>query len=115
MRNLKTSDIFSACRLISRIGVRDEIKEVAKQAEENKGKRVQIDYGIDLILGIIEKATAENAEKEIYIFIADLFECEWEEVRDMDPIEMLDRLEEVADLEKWKNFFKRVAQLIKKK
>ena len=115
MRSLRTSDIFSMCRLLSKIGVRDEIKEVAARAEENKGKNIQFDVGFDLIIGIIEKATTENSEKEIYIFIADLFECEWEEVRDMDPVEMLDKLEEVTSIDKWKNFFKRVAALMKKK
>ena len=115
MRNLKTSDIFSACRLLVRIGVREEIREVALKAEESAMKKVKVDMGFDLLFGILEKATAENAEKEIYMFIANLFECEWEEVRDMDPIEMLDKLQEVADVEKWGNFFKRVAALMKKK
>lgn len=115
MRNLRTSDIFSACRLLSAIGVREEIREVAMKAEENKAKKVKVDMGFDLLFGILEKATQENAEKEIYKFIANLFECDWECVRDMDPIEVLDRLEQVADIEKWKNFFKRVAALMKKK
>ena len=115
MRNLRTSDIFSACRLLSAIGIREEIKEVAMKAEENKIKKVHVDMGFDLLFGILEKATQENAEKEIYKFIADLFECDWESVRDMDPIELLDKLEQVADIEKWKNFFQRVAALMKKK
>ena len=115
MRNLKTSDIFSMCRLLNKIGVREEIREVAKQAEESKTKKVRFDMGFDLIFGVIEKATQENAEKEIYIFIADLLECSWEEVRDMDPITLFDRLEEVANVEMWKNFFKRVAALMKQK
>ena len=115
MRGLRTSDIFSACRLLSMIGIREEIKEVARQAEESKTKKVKVDMGFDLLFGVIEKATAENAEKEIYKFIADLFECDWESVRDMDPIELLDKLEQVADLEKWKSFFKRVAALMKLK
>ena len=115
MRSLRTSDIFSACRLISKIGVREEIREVAMKAEESKGKKVQIDMGFDLLFGIMEKATQENAENEIYIFIADLFECKPEEVRDMDPVVLLDKLEEVADFEKWKSFFGRVAALMKKK
>ena len=51
----------------------------------------------------------------LYKFIANLFECNWEEVRDMDPVELLDKLEQVADIEKWKSFFKRVAALMKKK
>lgn len=115
MRGLKTSDIFSACRLLSAIGIREEIKEVAKQAEEGKAKKAQFDIGFDLLFGVIEKATTEGAEKEIYKFIADLFECDWESVRDMDPIELLDKLEQVADLDKWKSFFKRVAALMKSK
>ena len=115
MRNLKTSDIFSACRLLYEIGVREEIREVARHAEENKGKRIQFDMGFDLLMGILEKATAEHAENEIYKFISNIFECEWETVRDMDPIELLDKLEQVASIEKWKNFFKRVAKLMKQK
>lgn len=115
MRSLRTEDIFKACRLISKIGVREEVKAVAKQAEESKEKKVKVDMGFDLLFGILEKATEENAEKEIYLFIANIFECEWKEVRDMDPVELLDKLEEVADIEKWKNFFKRVAALMKKK
>ena len=115
MRQLKTSDIFSVCRLISAIGVREEIREVALKAEESKNKKIKLDMGFDLLFGIIEKATKENAEKEIYVFIADLFECGWEEVRDMDPVEMLDKLEQVANFEKWKNFFGRVARLMKQK
>ena len=115
MRNLRTSDLFDAIRLTSTIGVRDEIKEVARQAEENKGKKIKVDFGVDLILGIIEKAAQENAEKEIYNFIANILECEWEAVRDMDPIDLFENLEKVADLERWKNFFKRVVKAIMKK
>lgn len=115
MRNLKTSDIFSACRLLHKIGIREEIAAVAKHAEESKTKKVKVDMGLDLLFGILEKATLENNEKEIYMFISGLFECEWEHVRDMDPIELLDKLEQVADVEKWKSFFGRVAALMKKK
>lgn len=115
MRNLRTSDLFAACRLLSKIGVREEIKQVAKDAEESKGKRIQFDLGFDLLLGIVEKATQEKAEIEIYKFIADLFECEWENVRDMKPTELIKKLEDVADIEEWKNFFGSVARLMKKK
>ena len=113
MRKLKTADIFSATRLICAIGVREEVQEVAKRAEESNTKKIKMDLGFDLFFGIIEKATKKESEKEIYMFIADIFECKWEEVRDMDPFVLMDKLEEVADLEKWKNFFKRVAKLMK--
>ena len=112
MRNLRTSDIFVAARLLKKIGVREEIIAVAKAAEENKNKKVKIDMGFDLMFGILEKATAENSETEVYKFIANIFECDWESVRDMDPFELFDKLEEVMDFAKWKNFFKRVARLM---
>lgn len=115
MRKLRTSDIFSACRLLNAIGVREEIRNVAMQAEESKTKKVKIDMGFDLLFGILEKATEENAETEIYKFIANLFECEWEKVRDMDPIELVKDLEKVANIEEWKNFFDYVKGLMKKK
>lgn len=115
MRNLETQDIFAAIRLLSKIGVREEIKEVARQAEENKTKTVRFDAGFDLLIGIIEKAAQENAENEIYKFIANLFECEPEKVRKMKPIELMKGLEKVANLEEWKNFFEYVKRWMKKK
>ena len=112
MRNLETRDIFAASRLLRKIGVREEIKAVAKEAEESKGKKVRFDMGFDLMLGILEKATTESAEVEIYKFIASLFECEWEEVRSMNPITLFKKLEEVANFEEWKSFFGYVAKLM---
>ena len=74
MRNLQTSDFFEACSLLTKIGVRDEIRSVAERAEESKTKKVQIDMGFDLFFSILDKATQKNAEKEIYKFISNIFE-----------------------------------------
>lgn len=115
MRNLEFTDVFKASRLLLKIGVREEIKEVALRAEESKGNKIKIDFGFDLLFGVFEKATQENAEKEIYKFIADLFECDPEEVRHMSPIKVFEGLEQVANIEEWKNFFARVRALIMKK
>lgn len=115
MRGLQTSDIFSAVRVLTKIGVREEIKEVAKQAEESKGKKIQIDFGFDLMFGIIEKAAEQRAENEIYCFIADLFECSPDEVKKMNPVQMFKNLLEVANVEEWKDFFDYVRRLIMKK
>ena len=115
MRTLETRDLFSAYRLLSKIGIREEIKEIALKAEGEKGKASQKEIGFEFLFGVLEKATHENAEEEIYKFIANIFECEWESVRSMNPVEMFDKLEQVADLESWKSFFKRVAALMQKK
>lgn len=115
MRNLQTDDLFKAWRLVSEIGVREEIREVAKKAEEEKGKKVRVDWGIDLMFGILDKAAQEKSENKIYIFIADLFECEPEEVRTMKPIELFNKLEQVANFEEWKDFFVSLKRLIMRK
>ena len=115
MRSLQTTDVFAAFRLACKIGVREEIREVAKQAEESKGKKVQIDFGFDLMFGILEKAAQKNAENEIYIFLADLLECNPEEVATMNPVKLLKSLLEVANVEEWKDFFGYVRKLIMKK
>ena len=115
MRQLETSDIFAAARLLTKIGVREEVREVAKAASENGKAAVKFDMGYDLMFGLIEKATTAGSEKEIYMFIANIFECEWEEVRKMHPLKLFKKLEEVASVDEWKDFFGYVARLIKKK
>lgn len=113
MRKLQTTDIFAACRMLSKIGVREEIREVAMKAEESKNKKIRVEMGFDLMFGILEKATKENAENEIYQFLAGIFECDPDEIRVMDPLELLEKLKEVADFEKWKSFFKIAAGSMK--
>ena len=115
MKTLGMEEVFAAGRLLMKIGVREEIRSVAKQAEENKTKRVQVDMGFDLLFGILEKAVQENAEKEIYIFIANLLECDPDDVRRMPPLDLFKQLEQVASIEEWKNFFGYVRRLITKK
>lgn len=114
MRALQTDDLFSAARLLVKIGVREEVEAVAKRAEESKGKKIKIDMSFDLFFGILEKAVQENAEKEIYKFIANLFECDPEEVRKMNPIKLFEKLLEVANIEEWKSFFAYLRKLIMK-
>lgn len=115
MRSLQTTDVFSAIRLINKIGVREEIKQVARMVEEKPGKKLRADAGVDLLLGILERAATQQGETEIYIFISELLECEPDEVRTMDPITLMENLEKVADIERWKNFFGYVKRLIMKK
>lgn len=115
MKTLGMEHVFSAGRLLMKIGVREEVRAVAKQAEENKSKVIKVDMGFDLLFGILEKAVQESAEEEIYKFIADLLECDPDEVRKMKPLDLCKQLEEVASIEEWKDFFGYVKRLIRKK
>lgn len=112
-RKLQVTDLFEGARLIQKIGVREEIEDVAKRIEENKVKKVKIDMGFDLFFGIICKATENEAENEIYKFLSNILECTPEEVKIMDPLALFETLEEVASIEEWINFFKRVIKAIR--
>lgn len=115
MKTLGMEHVFSATRLLIKIGVREEVRAVAKQAEENKTKAIKFDMGFDLLFGILEKAVQKSAEEEIYKFIADLLECDPDEVRKMKPLDLCKQLEKVASIEEWKDFFGYVKGLIQKK
>lgn len=110
MRKLQTSDIFGMCRVVSAIGVKEEIRSIALSKE----KKSMEDKGYDLIFALFEKATASKAEKEFYKFFANIFEMEPKEVEKMDPVEFMDMLVEAASIDKWKAFFSRVASIMVK-
>lgn len=109
-RKLQTTDIFGMCRVVSAIGIKDEIKTIVLDKE----KKSMEDKGFDLVFALFEKATDSKAEKEFYKFFAGIFEKSPEEIEIMDPVDFLDELVEAASIDKWKAFFSRVASLIAK-
>ena len=76
MRQLNTSDLFKAARLIRKMGIKEDLKKFAEQL--------------------------------IYEFLAGPFEVAPHEVKEMELFTMVESLFKVADVEKWKGFFKGV-------
>ena len=103
MRSLKTSDLFALGRCINKIGVKEELKKIGIEA--NSVKDIT-DKGFEIVYMLFEKVCAEGSEKPIYEFVAGLLDCTWEEVRNMDPIELFGKLKEVANWNQWLGFFK---------
>lgn len=110
MRNLQARDVFAACRVLNKIGIKDDVKEIAQKADKASD---MWDNGFDFVFKIFEKATSEKAEKPIYEFLAGILECKWNEVESMDLFELCEKLKQVADPEKWKLFFRQAANLMK--
>lgn len=109
MRSLQTRDLFNAVRVIKEIGVREEIKKVAL----DKGEKDANTIGLDLLFSIIEKATEKNTEQKLYGFLCGPFECTTKEIEEMDLLELFEKITEVANINKWKDFLSKAAQLIK--
>ena len=103
MRKLNTSDVFAFTRLVKEIGLKEEIKNItAKVAEETDVKAL----GIDIIFTLIEKFSEVNSENALYEFLSRPLEISKEEVGTMDIFDLVEKIMQIADVEKWKTFLK---------
>lgn len=110
MRKLKTSDIPAFCRCLKKIGFKDQIQAVAKEADSAK----DIWYkGFDLIWGIFDLATEAEGENALYEFLAGPFEMQPHEVADLDFVILFNNLKQLAEENNLIGFFKSAAKLMK--
>lgn len=112
MRNLQTKDIFSGCRLLTEIGIKDEIKNLVLKKKELNVNLNDEEIGFEIIFTLFDRAIQARAEQKIYEFLSGLFECTPEEVAEMDPVEWIEGLKQIAEPKKWKDFFGHVVSLI---
>ena len=110
MRKLETPDLFGFVRLINKLGLKEDIKKMGLKASENVNPE---EFGADLIFLMLEKSSTEEGEAYIYEFFAPIFEISEEDIKKMDPIEFLDGIMQVAELGRWKSFFKSAAKWMK--
>lgn len=110
MRKLQTKDIFSAMRLIRKANLREEIKPIIIMAA-NKEIKTE-DVGVEAVLTIIETFVEKKAENEIYNFLAGPFEIPAEEISDMDMMEFIEKLGELAKESDIKAFFTTLSSMM---
>lgn len=110
MRKLKTSDIPAFCRCLKKIGVKDQIQAISKEADSAKD---MWDKGFDLIWGIFDLATEAEGENALYEFLAGPFEMSAKEVADLDFEILFANLKQLADENNLTVFFKSAAKLMK--
>ena len=103
MRKLNTSDVFAFTRLVKEIGLKEEIKNITtKVAEETDVKAL----GLYIIFTLIEKFSEVNSENALYEFLSRPLEISKEEVGTMDLFDLVEKIMQIADVEKWKTFLK---------
>ena len=110
MRKLKTSDIPSFCRCLKKLGVKDQFKAIASEAESARDAWAR---GFDLIWGIFDAATEQSGETALYDFLAGPFEVSSQEVADMDLGDLFAGIQKLMEDENLVTFFKFAAQLMK--
>ena len=104
MRKLQTKDLFSFCRCIRKIGIKDELKKIGTNAKSTNDLE---SLGFDFFYTLLELATEKSAEKEIYEFLSGPLEIKPSEIENMNLEILLPQIKELAQLDTWKLFFKR--------
>ena len=110
MRKLKTTDIPAFCRCLKKIGIKEEVQKIAKEA--NNAKDVW-ERGFDLIWSIFDIATEKKNEKYLYEFFAPIFEVEEKEFEDMQIDQLFEGFKQLAEENNLANFFKSAGALMK--
>lgn len=112
MTRLKAKDLFQGMRLLKAIDFKEKSKEVLLAIAKDSTKTEQ-EKGIDFIMFLLNVATEQKCEKEIYNFLSGPFEMSAEEVESLDAIEFLENITKVADFNEWKDFFSKAVRGVK--
>lgn len=110
MRKLKTTDVFSFCRALKKLGIKEKFKNMAQEADSAADVW---DRGFNLIWELFDTATEAKSEQPIYEFLAGPFEMSAKEVRDLDLDQLLPMLQQLAAENNLVGFFKSAAGLMK--
>ena len=110
MRKLKTSDIPVFCRCVKKLGLKEQIKDVAQKA--NTVKDVWA-FGFDFVWDLFDIATEQAGESCLYEFLAGPFEMTPDEVRDLDMDILLENIQHLVTENNLAAFFKFAARSMK--
>lgn len=103
MRKLQTSDVFELARLVKKINIKEELKEVAMKANADSDV---YSVGFEMIFSLMEKFAENNSEEALYEFLSGPLEISKEEIKVMDPLDLVEKLSKIADIDRWKAFLK---------
>lgn len=111
MRNLNTSDTFKFVRMIRDLNLKEEIRKIildlnAASKGDKESKENKMDVGFNIIFTLIEKIAEENSEKALYEFLSGPFEINAEEVGKIEIFDLVEKVMQIATIDKWKSFLK---------
>jgi hypothetical protein len=133
MRDLITQDVFAMVKIISKMGLKENLKEFASKVAEMNNKNsilkaikesgaedenlkqeiISIQTEIGLMIPVIFLENFDKAEKEIQKFIAGITEVPLEEFLKSKAEDTLDIIMELKESEQFKSFFTKALKLLK--
>lgn len=112
MRTLQTKDVFAFTRMAKETGISDKIKNLVLSVN-NLSDITAESFGYDLLFTIFDAAAEKKNEECVYEFLSGPLEMSTGEIADSDPVELMEKLTQIADVKKWKAFFTSAANLMK--
>lgn len=109
MRKLNTSDIFALARCLKRLGLKDQVKGLAKTS--NSIHDVW-DKGFDFVWDIFDAATENAGEREVYKLFAGPLEMTADEVEAMGPVAFSEAVRTIAKENDLQFFFDAASKLM---
>lgn len=109
MRKMNTADLFRGSRLITSIGLKEDILELTEKSKDFKSVN---DLGYELIFRMFAKATTAETESRIYEFLAPPFEMTAEKIAELPLDELMKSFHEILDFPQLLAFFKRAVSLM---
>lgn len=93
MKQLATSDVFAAMRIVKAAQLSDEVARMG--ALVKSGHKVNMEeVGLQFVFRCIEKCAGTEAEKAIYNFLGNILDIEPKKIAATDPFELFDLLTE---------------------
>lgn len=112
MRALVTKDIFTMSRIITKMNIKDELRDIFSDRTDFDSENANLNLGIDTILMLMSKISDKSTEKEIYVFLADITEKTPADIEMGDPLLLIEELTSDDGAKQWKDFFTKVSRLI---
>ena len=104
MRKLQSTDFFTFTRIIKKMGIREELKKIAKYVASVKPDEKEVainEMQIELIMIFVENIA--NAEVEVFKFVSDISEKSVEDLKD--SVLFIESLKGILESESIKSFF----------
>lgn len=122
MRNLNGHDVFMALRVLKKVGVKDELIELATYMNRVADGKATITaekqekVGARLIFGLLSNAGDEGTEKAVFEFLAGPLESTAQELAERDLLDLCEDVDKYiasVDRERWIAFFHSLSASLK--
>lgn len=112
MRKFNVQDVFTMSRIIKKANLKEKLMDIMERSRKQNNEEIDTEkVGMDTIFTVLEAGATPEVEKEIYTFLAGVFEMDATEVSMMDLDVLIHNIKELGKYNDLKSFFKKASLL----